>query len=605
MKLRPRSTRVKAPAKTNPLPKASTPSTTNDATSSNPSGRGAADCQKVKGLLTCKANKLVGTLNTRTLSEEFRRKELANIFNKVKLTILTISDHKIVHGKDDDKIKYWKLENCTLFTSSAWGITQEAAVGGVGILIDKQAEKSLAEVKSENERILIATFNGSPNTTVIANYAPTEGSEDSEAHYDKLSEVTNSIPKHNFLIECGDFNAHLGEKDVPYTYHKLTNKNGSLLLEHAAECNLIITNTQRRKRMGKLWTYLSDMNGNKTQLDYILINRKWRNSVHNVEAYNSFSSLGGDHRLVTATIHLSLRKSKTPPKKILHDWTALKDPEIQQQYSVEVRNRFSALCTEDEDATSRYDKFIQANAEATEKLIPKKKKGKGSNTSEHPIIEAARKDVQETFAKYQIKPTRRREEDWKNSKRKFQAAYKEIEEQELDDLIKQVGNADDQSRHGESWKLINKISGRKVGKTGIVKGTTKEERVQKWFNHFQTLLGKDPSRTENQDSQLEPVLQDLQIKDDVFEMEELLKAKKSLRDGKQAGPDNIPPEVLKTCNFDDILLDFANKLLTNMEKPQQWSEINLIPVPKSGDLSDISNYRGISLASIVARSSTK
>ena len=69
MKLRPRSTRVKAPAKTNPLPKASTPSTTNDVTSSNPSGRGAADCQKVKGLLTCKANKLVGTLNTRALSE--------------------------------------------------------------------------------------------------------------------------------------------------------------------------------------------------------------------------------------------------------------------------------------------------------------------------------------------------------------------------------------------------------------------------------------------------------------------------------------------------------------------------------------------------------
>ena len=38
-----------------------------------------------------------------------------------------------------------------------------------------------------------------------------------------------------------------------------------------------------------------------------------------------------------------------------------------------------------------------------------------------------------------------------------------------------------------------------------------------------------------------------------------------------------------------------------MDKPQQWSEINLIPVPKSGDLSDTSNYRGISLAPIVAK----
>ena len=106
MKLRPRSTRVKAPDKINPLPKASTPSTANDATSSKPLGRDAADCRKVKGLLTCKAYKQVGTLNTRTLSEEYRRKELVEIFNKVNLTILAISDHKIVHGRDDDEIKY-------------------------------------------------------------------------------------------------------------------------------------------------------------------------------------------------------------------------------------------------------------------------------------------------------------------------------------------------------------------------------------------------------------------------------------------------------------------------------------------------------------------
>ena len=48
-------------------------------------------------------------------------------------------------------------------------------------------------------------------------------------------------------------------------------------------------------------------------------------------------------------------------------------------------------------------------------------------------------------------------------------------------------------------------------------------------------------------------------------------------------------------------MEFANKLISSMDKPQQWSEINLIPVPKSGDLSDTSNYRGISLAPIIAK----
>ena len=59
--------------------------------------------------------------------------------------------------------------------------------------------------------------------------------------------------------------------------------------------------------------------------------------------------------------------------------------------------------------------------------------------------------------------------------------------------------------------------------------------------------------------------------------------------------------MLKRCNLDDIFLNFANKLLNDNVKPEQWSEIDMIPLPKTGDLSDTGNYRGISLSSIVAR----
>lgn len=71
--------------------------------------------------------------------------------------------------------------------------------------------------------------------------------------------------------------------------------------------------------------------------------------------------------------------------------------------------------------------------------------------------------------------------------------------------------------------------------------------------------------------------------------------------GKQSGSDNIPQKVLKSCNFDDIIWKYANKLLVENVKPNQWSEIDLIPHPKSGDLINTSNYRGISLLSVVAK----
>jgi len=111
--------------------------------------------------------------------------------------------------------------------------------------------------------------------TITINYAPVEGSENAEEHYETLSNVVNDIPKHHMITECGDFNAHLGEKEVQCTFHKDTNRNGRLLLKHAEECGLNISNTKFEKRKGKVWTYISDMNGRKSQIDYIFVNKKY------------------------------------------------------------------------------------------------------------------------------------------------------------------------------------------------------------------------------------------------------------------------------------------------------------------------------------------
>ena len=82
-------------------------------------------------------------------------------------------------------------------------------------------------------------------------------------------------------------------------------------------------------------------------------------------------------------------------------------------------------------------------------------------------------------------------------------------------------------------------------------------------------------------------------------MQEVAEAK--THEGKAPGEDGIVPEVLKRANIDDILLKFSNKLLMNGELPQHFSTLNIIPIPKSGDLSKTTNYRGIALTSLVAK----
>ena len=41
--------------------------------------------------------------------------------------------------------------------------------------------------------------------------------------------------------------------------------------------------------------------------------------------------------------------------------------------------------------------------------------------------------------------------------------------------------------------------------------------------------------------------------------------------------------------------------MMNHEKPKQWLKYNIIPVPKSGNLNDVNNYRGISLSTIAQK----
>ena len=91
------------------------------------------------------------------------------------------------------------------------------------------------------------------------------------------------------------------------------------------------------------------------------------------------------------------------------------------------------------------------------------------------------------------------------------------------------------------------------------------------------------------------------IKEGAFTQEEYQRAKKAIVEGEAYGEDGVSPEVLKRCQVNDIILEFYNTGLLHHKKPSQWSFANIIPIPKSGDLSLGRNYRGISLSSLVQK----
>ena len=119
---------------------------THDVASLKPKGRGVYDLSKNKEknvlpesspkLISFKSYIQIATLNVRTIRTSDKIYEIANNFNKCKLSI----------------------------------------------------------------SIVVAVFNGNPNTTIVVKYAPIEGSKEAEGHYNNLINLINNIPKHHMVI---------------------------------------------------------------------------------------------------------------------------------------------------------------------------------------------------------------------------------------------------------------------------------------------------------------------------------------------------------------------------------------------------------------------
>ena len=126
-----------------------------------------------------------------------------------------------------------------------------------------------------------------------------------------LVKKLNQSPLYDELVIGGDMNAQIRKNgNNKYTLQNTSNRNGQHLTDFMIENRLTCLNTNYQRREGKLCTY-SYANNSKAQIDYVFINRKWKNSAMNCDAYSSFEGVSPDHRIVTAKIRLSLRKNAT------------------------------------------------------------------------------------------------------------------------------------------------------------------------------------------------------------------------------------------------------------------------------------------------------
>ena len=104
-------------------------------------------------------------------------------------------------------------------------------------------------------------FQGKPlNITAIQVYAPTSNAEEAETEqfYEDLQDLLELTPKKDVLFITGDWNAKVGNQDIPGVTGKfglgVQNEAGQRLTEFCQENTLVIANTLCQQHKRRLYT---------------------------------------------------------------------------------------------------------------------------------------------------------------------------------------------------------------------------------------------------------------------------------------------------------------------------------------------------------------
>ena len=114
------------------------------------------------------------------------------------------------------------------------------------------------------------------NITVIQGYAPTTNAKEAEAEqfYEDLQDLLELTPKKDVLFIIGDWNAKVGNQEIPGVTGKfdlgVQNEGEQRLTEFCQEKALVIANTLFQQHKRRLYTRTSPDGQHRNQIDYTL-----------------------------------------------------------------------------------------------------------------------------------------------------------------------------------------------------------------------------------------------------------------------------------------------------------------------------------------------
>ena len=578
----------------------------------NPGGQSRQEASRRTPVLSARTTTRIATWNVQTMFETGKLFAVEQEMERYGISILGVSEARW-NGTGKRRLGKGKL---MLYSGKEEGEVHQA---GVALILSKRARDSLIDWEGHGDRIIRATFRSSRdrlNMDIIMVYAPTNEAEEEtkELFYHRLTAVMDRRPRRNLIVVMGDLNAKIGGDNEGYETVMgkeglgEMNDNGERFADFCDIQDLVIGGSVfPHKRIHKAtWKHPNGTVEN--QIDHITYSRKFRRCFSDVRVMKG-ATVGSDHYLVVGSLRLKLKRNCTPKAEGRERFNTplLKDDVKKMEFQLSLSNRFQVLADLPEDAPveEKWTKYKEATvATCREVLGPRKLEHKEWISAETvKNLEDRRKKHEAVLQSRTREGKRRAAAELTEANDAVKASARADKRKYLEGL---AVKAEEAASYGDSQTLygtIRKLGGNfgmpevpvkdKEGKS--IPGDKKQ--MDRWVEHFEELLNR-PLPDEPPD--IEPAEEDLEVDCDAPDLDEILLAIKQQKSGKAAGPDNIPPEALKQA--EDINTEVLHMLFKDIwEKediPNDWKEGYIVKIPKKGDLSQCSNYRGISLLSV-------
>lgn len=203
----------------------------------------------------------------------------------------------------------------------------------------------------------------------------------------------------------------------------------------------------------------------------------------------------------------------------------------------------------------------------------------------------------------------RDKEIWQNLSQELESAYANDQVQHLEGKLQQLKSAAASGHLRTTWEIVNELGGKNMSKhqhkMKRADGSSinnKKDLRDEWSNYLRDLLNVH-SNLLIADS-IFPAPRDLDINVGPITYQETLDTVQELKNGKAPGCDlSITPEALKYGGpvVIELLHQICNDIYYQETAPRQLTTNIIVPLAKKGDLTLMTNYRGISLMSMATK----